>query len=187
MDTTRAGLLVVGVLVGLALAAVLVGVSQFDGSGGGLQEAELADFETNGPYCGDPNGTSGSSLTTSRSGPGATFVVNSTIPVAGPDSEVDASVDTWGQRRHTLKLNREPATRDERCPYEVRFFATVDLPSDDWTLLVTYEDVLVGGHYGDESGGGSFGSSPHPLPPTPTDAPTRTTDSATATDAAGAA
>lgn len=166
MESSHAVALAVGLVLGAVLAAaVVVGVAGFDSVGGDLDdgEAELADFEATEPYCGDRSRQSGSSLTTPRVGPGETLVVNSTIPLAGPESGVDGRVRSWGPERFELEVSREPGDVAGDCEYEARFFATVSFPLDDWTLLVTYDGVLVSGHWREGNGGGSF-SKTHPEP-----------------------
>lgn len=168
MDSSHGVALAVGLVLGAVLAGVVVvGVAGFGSlTSGGFDdgEAELVEFETTEPYCGDRSRQSGSSLTTPRAGPGETLVVNSTIPVAGPESGVDARVRSWGPKRFELEVTREPGDVAGDCDYEARFFATVSFPVDDWTLLVTYDDVLVSGHWREGNGGGSFDKAPHPEP-----------------------
>lgn len=168
MDGSQTVALAVGVVVGAVLVGVValgaVGFASFSEGDPDDAAAELTDFETTDPHCGDRWNSSGSSATTPRAGPGETLVVNSTIPVAGPESSVDAGVSDWGPERYELELTRDPGAVAGDCDYEVRFLATVSFPVDDWTLLVTYDDVLVAGHWREGSGGGSFEKAPHPEP-----------------------
>lgn len=107
MDSDHVFVLFLGLaLVGAAVSIAFASPTLFGGESDGITDASLASFETTEPYCGDPNTTTGSTLTRDVTG-GQALVINETIPVASNETEVTAEFDTIGTQRYILEISRE--------------------------------------------------------------------------------
>ncbi|MFC6861915.1 hypothetical protein ACFQGE_00405 [Halomicroarcula sp. GCM10025817] len=161
MKTEHALLGVVALLLlgGLATAAVGAAVLTDFGQEAAFEETSIRSVDMTDPYCSDPR-TSNSS---SRSRPvpgGRVLTINDTIAVDAPDSTVSVHLDGFGPGRYVLAFDREPGEETADCHLEVRYNVSLNLSQpQDYTLLVTHDDRLVGGYYGDENSGGGFGVS----------------------------
>lgn len=152
---------VVAVLVVAALAVASVFVAGFAvetplQSDDGFDETALRSFETTDARCADPNVHNSSSR--SRPAPGGRLLsVTDSIAVESRDATVSARLDEFGPGRHVLEVSRDPGTGSADCHLEIRYNATLNLTRpNDYTLVVTHDDRLVGGHWGEKNGGGSF-------------------------------
>ncbi len=121
--------------------------------------AELDSFETVGTTCGDAR----SSNTTTSNVPvdgGRALSINTTVPVRSNATELDARLDEIGPHRYRLDIQRSGGSGVPDCYLETRYNATVNLSdevTEDYTLLVTYDGVLVSGYYGDPGASGGAG------------------------------
>lgn len=107
MDSDHVLVLFLGlVLVGAAVALAYSSPAAFGGDSDGIGDASLASFETTDTYCGDPNSTSGSTVSHDING-GEALVLNQSIPVATNDTEVSGSLDNFGPQRYILQVTRE--------------------------------------------------------------------------------
>lgn len=157
----RTETMAVGVLAGLLVlgggaAAVAVGANPLGGSGAdGLEEAELAGFERTAPFCVDERQTNSS--TEARSIPGGEqVIVNDTVAVESPESDVRADVRTFGPDRHVLELSRERGDAAADCELAIRYEATVNLSTDvGYTVLVTEDRELVGSVWSEPGAAGA--------------------------------
>ena len=144
----------------LALLTVTAGCSAVTGAGGpsdAFETTELDTLRTFEPTCGDVR----SSNTSGHSRPvpgGRKLSLNATVPIRSPATELAADFEELGEHRYRLGIQREGGTGVPDCYLEVRYNATVNLTdavTDRYTLLVTYDDVLVGVYYADPNSAGS--------------------------------
>ena len=151
-------------LATLALVALLVtsGCSALTDLGSPPPEFEstgLHTFETVDPVCGDAR--SGNTSVVSRPVPGGRKLsVNTTIPVRSNATELDADFEEIGEHRYVLDVERTGGSGTPDCYLETRYNATVNVSddvTDRYTLLVTYDGVLVSGYYADPDSSGSAG------------------------------
>lgn len=153
------GVVALLLLGGLATAAVGATVLTDFGQDPAFEETSIRSVDTTDPHCSDPR-TSNSS---SRSRPvpgGRVLTINDTIDVAAADSSVSVRLDEFGPGRYVLAFDREPGDEAADCHLEVRYNVSLNLSQPrDYTLLVTHDDRLVGGYFGDENSGGGFGVS----------------------------
>lgn len=153
------GVVALLLLGGLATAAVGATVLTDFGQDPAFEETSIRSVETTDPYCSDPR-TSNSS---SRSRPvpgGRVLTINDTIAVDARDTTVSVRLDEFGPGRYVLAVDREPGTETADCHLEVRYNVSLNLTQPrDYTLVVTHDDRLVGGYFGDENSGGGFGVS----------------------------
>lgn len=153
--TVAVGVVASLLLLGGGAAAVAVGANPLaGGEEDGVEEAELAGFERTQPFCVDERPTNSS--TEARSIPGGEqLVVNDTIAVASPDSDVRADLRTIGPDRHVLALSRERGDAAADCDLAIRYEATVNLSTDvGYTLLVTYDRELVASFWSEPGAAG---------------------------------
>lgn len=187
-------LLIALVLVGAAVSLALTTPSLFGGRPDDVADASLASFETSEPYCGDPDRTTGSSVSHDVTG-GEAIVINKTIPVATNDTAVNATLAEFGPQRYILEVTREtpngttaPSTADsaatvangstaQECHPQVGYNASIHVGQpDEYTVLVTYDDELVSAYWREGSDGGSYGRIPDPVETTTPGNRTETAD-----------
>jgi uncharacterized membrane protein YgcG len=87
-----------------------------------------------------------------------TLSINTTIPVRSRHAELDASFDELGPHRFELAVERTNASGVPDCYLETRYNATFDLTDDAidrYSLLVTYDGVLVAAYFADPDGSGA--------------------------------
>lgn len=161
----------------LALLTVTAGCSGLadlapGGTDPAFESTGLDSVRTFGPECGDPRSKNVSSY--SRPVPGGRKLsINSTIPVRSNATRLEADLDEVGPHRYHLAIERTTAADaegdggtgadaeadpDAGCYLETRYNATVNLTDevvDRYTLLVTYDGVLVSGYYADPDGSGA--------------------------------
>ena len=153
-------------LAALALVALLVtsGCSALTDLAGptsepAFDETELGTFQTFDTECGDAR-TSNSS-TVVRPGPGGqTLSINTTIPVRSNATDLSADLEEVGEHRYVLDVERRGGSGTPDCYLETRYNATVNVSddvTDRYTLLVTYDGVLVSGYFADPNNAGSAG------------------------------
>ena len=107
MDSDHVLVLFLGlVLVGAAVALAYSSPAVFGGDTDGIGGASLASFETTDVYCGDPNSTSGSTLSRDIRG-GEALVFNQSVPVPSNDTNLSASFEQFGPQRYLLEISRE--------------------------------------------------------------------------------
>jgi len=173
------------VLAVVAVASVLVAGFAVDTplqNDDGFDETTLHSFETTDARCTDPNVHNSSSR--SRPVPGGRLLsINDSIAVDGRDTTVSAEVYEFGPGRYVLAVSRDPGTESAGCHLDIRYNATLNLTRPkDYTLVITHDDRLVGGHYGEKNGGGSFSKGRAVGPDASTDG--RTDANGTQTDSA---
>jgi len=128
-----------------------------------FEETGLDSLRATGPTCGTPRSSNVSS--TSRPVPGGRKLsVETTIPVRSRGTELEASLEELAPNRFRLAIERTNGSGVPDCYLETRYDVTVNLTddaTDRYTLLVTYDGVLVGGYYADPgSSGASHGLVP---------------------------
>jgi hypothetical protein len=122
-----------------------------------FDETELGSFQTFDTTCGDARTSNSSTVSRPVTG-GRTLSVNTTIPVRSNATDLSADLERIGEHRYVLAVEREGGSGTPECYLETRYNATVNLTddvTDRYTLLVTYDGVLVSGHYADPDSGGS--------------------------------
>jgi hypothetical protein len=146
--------------VSLAFLTVTAGCSAVTDVGGppdAFETTGLDSFQTYEPTCGDARSSNASAY--SRPAPGGRKLsLNTTVPVRSPATELTADFETLGEHRYRLAIQREGGIGVPDCYLEVRYNATMNLTdavADRYTILVTYDDVLVGVHYADPDSAGS--------------------------------
>ena len=150
------------VTLALCLALLTAGCA---GSVPGLGSASDPAFESSGldslrvtgPTCGTPRSSNSSSV--SRPVPGGRKLsINTTIPVRSRHTELDASFEELGPHRFELAIERTNGSGTPECYLESRYNATVNLTddvTDRYTLLVTYDGVLVAMYTADPGASGA--------------------------------
>jgi hypothetical protein len=148
----------------LAFVALLLtsGCSALTGLGGptsdpAFDETELGSFQTFETRCGDAR-TSNSSTVSQPVPGGRTLSVNTTIPVRSNTTDLSADLERIGEHRYVLAIERGGGSGTPECYLETRYNATMNITddvADRYTLLVTYDGVLVSGHYADPDSAGS--------------------------------
>jgi hypothetical protein len=127
------------------------------GSEPAFEESGVDSIRTTEPACGTPRSSNSSSV--SRPVPGGRKLsINTTIPVRSLDTELEASLDELAPRRFVLEIERTGGTGVPECYLETRYNVTVNLTddvADRYTLLVTYDDVLVAVYFADPHGSGA--------------------------------
>lgn len=152
--------------VTLALLTVTAGCSAVTDVGGppdAFETTGLDTLQTFEPTCGDARSSNTSAY--SRPVPGGRKLsLNATVPVRSPATELTADFEELGEHRYRLDVQREGGTGVPDCYLEARYNATVNLTdavAERYTILVTYDDVLVGVYYaGPDSAGSSRGLAP---------------------------
>jgi hypothetical protein len=128
-----------------------------------FEESGLDSVRTTGPACGTPRSSNVSSVSHPVPG-GRKLSINTTIPVRSLDTELEASFEELAPGRFELAIDRTGGSGVPECYLETGYNATVDLTddaADRYTLLVTYDGVLVAGYYADPgSSGASHGLAP---------------------------
>lgn len=121
-----------------------------------FEESGLDSLRTTGPACGDP-----ASNVSSYSRPvpgGRKLSVEADLPVRSPGTELEASFRELGPHRFELAVERTNGSGSPECYLETRYNATVNLTdavADRYTLLVTYDGVLVAVYFADPEGSGA--------------------------------
>ncbi|MFC7228322.1 hypothetical protein N0B31_12980 [Salinirubellus salinus] len=155
-------------LAAVALVALLVtsGCSALTGLGPtdpAFGATELGSFQTFDTRCGDAR-TSNSSTVSRPVAGGRKLSVNTTVPVRSNATDLSADFERIGEHRYVLDVERRGGSGTPDCYLETRYNATVNLTddvTDRYTLLVTYDGVLVSGHYADsDSSGATRGLAP---------------------------
>ena len=149
-----------------------------------FEEPGLDSLRTTEPTCGDP-----SSNVSSYSRPvpgGRKLSVEADLPVRSRGTELEASFEELGPGRFELAVERTNGSGVPECYLETRYNATVNLTdavTDRYTLVVTYDGVLVAVYFGDPDGSGAG----HGLAPETRHAPwvRNVTDGRDGTDPAG--
>lgn len=122
-----------------------------------FEESGLDSLQVTEPACGTPRSSNSSSV--SRPVPGGRKLsINTTIPVRSRHAELDASFDELGPHRFELAIERTNGSGTPECYLETRYNATVNLTDDTtdrYTLLVTYDGVLVAAYFADPDGSGA--------------------------------
>lgn len=146
----------------LCLALLIAGCA---GSVPGLGSAPEPAFEESGvdsirttePRCGTPRSSNVSSV--SRPVPGGRKLsINTTVPVRSRDTELEASLEELGPHRFALAIERTDGSDVPDCYLEVGYNVTVNLTddvTDRYTLVVTYDSVLVAAYFSDPDGAGA--------------------------------
>ncbi|MFC7027318.1 hypothetical protein ACFQJ5_06445 [Halomicroarcula sp. GCM10025324] len=161
MEVEHALLGVVALLLlgGLATAAVGAVMLTDFGQDPAFEETSIRSVETTDPYCSDPR-TSNSSTRSHPVPGGRVMSINDTIAVDARDSSVSVRLHEFGPGRYVLAVDREPGVETADCHLEVRYNVSLNLSQpQDYTLVITHDDRLVGGYFGDENSGGGFGVS----------------------------
>ncbi|MFC7019769.1 MULTISPECIES: hypothetical protein [Haloarcula] len=161
MKTEHALLGVVALLLlgGLATAAVGAAVLTDFGQDPAFEETSIRSVDMTDPHCSDPR-TSNSSTRSHPVPGGRVMTINDTIAVDARDSSVSVRLDEFGPGRYVLAFDREPGTETADCHLEVRYNVSLNLSQpQDYTLLITHDDRLVGAYFGDENSGGGFSTS----------------------------
>jgi hypothetical protein len=128
-----------------------------------FEEPGLDSLRTAEPACGTPRSSNVSS--TSRPVPGGRKLsIETTVPVRSRETELEASFEELAPHRFRLAIERTNGSGVPDCYLETRYDVTVNLTedvTDRYTLLVTYDGVLVAGYYADPgSSGASHGLVP---------------------------
>lgn len=122
-----------------------------------FEESGLDSLQATGPTCGTPRSSNVSSV--SRPVPGGRKLsINTTIPVRSRHTELEASFDELGPHRFELALERTGGSGVPGCYLETRYNATVNVTddaADRYTVLVTYDGVLVAAYFADPDGSGA--------------------------------
>lgn len=122
-----------------------------------FEETGLASFETVETTCGDARSSNTSSYGRPVQG-GRRLSINTTIPVRSRETTLDADLDRLAAHRYRLDIERVGGSGVPDCYLETRYNATLNLTdelTDGYTLLVTYDGVLVAGYFADQSSSGS--------------------------------
>lgn len=154
-----AGLLTLVAVSGAATVAVgTTPPLQFGDEDPAFEETSLHTFEPIDTRCAaertEPDAT------VSRPVPGGRRVhINQTIDVDAHDTTLSASLDRFGPGRYVLDVARDPGAADANCDLSVRYNATLNVSTpDDFTLVVTHDDRLVGTYFSDADASGGSGS-----------------------------
>ena len=174
MDSDHVLVLFLGlVLVGAAVALALSSPALFGEPADGVEDANLASFETTEPFCGDPNASSGSALSHEVRG-GEALVLNESIPVATNDTTVSGTLEQFGPERYVLQITRETP---ERTPTET---PTPGTATPTATPVNGTETAAVNGTETGRNGGNQTGAN-ETTAPNGTATATATTERANAT------
>lgn len=147
-------LLVVALLVTAGCSQLTTGDAAMS-----MSTTDVRSFETVGTTCGDVRSTNTSSASSPAPG-GRTLTIDTTIPVRSNATTLDARLDEIGTHRYRLDVSREGGSGVPDCYLETRFTVTVNLTddaTDRYTLLVTYDGVLVSAYVADPGGSGAVG------------------------------
>lgn len=147
------------VVVALLLTAGCSSLADVGGGAPAFEETELASFETAEPICGDIRSDNSSSTSRPVAG-GRAFSINTTIPVRSTETTLNARLDKLGPHRYRLAIEREGGSGVPTCYLETRYNATLNITDDEtdrYTLLVTYDDILVASYAADPGRSGATG------------------------------
>ncbi|WP_276270674.1 hypothetical protein [Haloarcula litorea] len=153
--------------VGLGLLVVLGGTATAVGATTELpfateepafEQTSLRSVETFGPRCANRSEIGQSTVSRPVDG-GRLLSWNDTIAVDSHDTTVAVSLRQFGPARFVLDVDRDPGVADVDCDARLRYNATLNVSTpEDFTLVVTHDDRLVGSYYSDESGSGGAAS-----------------------------
>ena len=157
MSTPRHVAPAVALCLALVTAGCAVSVPGFGSTDPAFEESGLDSLRTTEPACGTPRSSNTSSV--SRPVPGGRKLsINTTIPVRSRDTELEASFEELAPGRFELAIERTGGSGAPDCYLETRYNATVNLTddvADRYTLLVTYDGVLVAAYFSDPGGSGA--------------------------------
>jgi hypothetical protein len=156
MSTPRHVAPAVALCLALVTAGCAVSVPGFGSTDPAFEESGLDSLRTTEPACGTPRSSNTSSV--SRPVPGGRKLsINTTIPVRSRDTELEASFEELAPGRFELAIERTDGAGAPDCYLETRYNATVNLTddvADRYTLLVTYDGVLVAAYFSDPGSSG---------------------------------
>ena len=157
MPTPRRVAPTLALCLAVLTAGCAVSVPGFGSTDPAFETSGLDSLRTTEPTCGTPRSSNVSSV--SRPVPGGrTLSIDTTVPVRSPDTELEASVDELGPGRFELAIERTGGSGTPDCYLETGYNATVNLTdevTDRYTLLVTYDGVLVAAYFSDPGRSGA--------------------------------
>ncbi|MEF8842623.1 MAG: hypothetical protein V5A62_13520 [Haloarculaceae archaeon] len=157
MSTPRRVAPTIALCLALVTAGCSVSVPGIGSTDPAFDASGLDSLRTTEPACGTPR----SSNTSSGSRPvpgGRKLSIDTTIPVRSRDTELEASFEELAPGRFELAIERTGGSGVPDCYLETGYNATVNLTdevTDRYTLLVTYDGVLVAAYFSDPSGSGA--------------------------------
>jgi hypothetical protein len=157
MSTPRRVVPTLALCLALVTAGCAVSVPGLGSTDPAFETSGLDSLRTTEPTCGTPRSSNTSSA--SRPVPGGRKLsINTTIPVRSRETEVEASFEELAPGRFELAIERTGGSGAPDCYLETRYNATVNLTDevvDRYTLLVTYDGVLVAAYFSDPGGSGA--------------------------------
>ena len=163
MSTPRRVAPTLALCLALVTAGCAVSVPGFGSTDPAFEKPGLGSLRTTEPTCGTPRSSNVSSV--SRPVPGGRKLsINTTIPVRSRETEVEASLEELAPGRFELAIERTGGSGVPDCYLETGYNVTLNLTddvTDRYTLLVTYDGVLVAAYFSDPgSSGASHGLVP---------------------------
>jgi uncharacterized membrane protein YgcG len=156
MSAPRRVVPVLALCLALLIAGCAGSVPGLGSTDPAFEESGLDTLQVTEPTCGTPRSSNSSSV--SRPVPGGRKLsINTTIPVRSRHAELEASFEELGPHRFELAVERTNGSGVPDCYLETRYNATINLTDDvteRYTLLVTYDGVLVAAYFADPDGSG---------------------------------
>ncbi len=157
MSTPRRVAPTLALCLALLTTGCAVSVPALGSTDPAFEESGLDSLRTTEPACGTPRSSNTSAV--SRPVPGGRKLsINTTIPVRSRDTELGASFEELAPGRFELAIERTDGTGIPDCYLETGYNTTVNLTdevTDRYTLLVTYDSVLVAAYFSDPGSSGA--------------------------------